>query len=61
MKLCELKIQRGDHRADLVAILAEAGYKVHVDKRKDESAWPRDVHNNFVVVEAAQAGEGKRE
>ncbi len=59
-KLCELKINRGDHRAYVCAALAEAGYKVSVDKRKDKSAWPRDAYDYLVIVEGG-AGAGVHE
>ena len=54
MKICELHIQNGQDRSDLIAILATAGYRVSVDVRQDKTEWPREINHYYVVVEDKQ-------
>lgn len=49
MKLCELKINVQEKREKLVAILAEAGYRVSVEKRERPNVYLQ--FDWYVVVE----------
>lgn len=52
MKICELKINTCTDRADLVAILAFAGYKVSIDKRKrPRKPYEMSTSDYFIIVE----------
>jgi len=49
MKICELKINDGAHRAKMVEILAFAGYRVSIEERGNADYWR--AKDYFVIVE----------
>lgn len=51
VKVCELKIDNHTDTADLVAILARAGYRVSIRESKVPKGNYYPIHYNYVVVE----------
>ena len=57
MKLCELKVNVCEDRADIVKILVFAGYKVSIETRKRKDGYYGE-QDYFVIVESKEEQHG---